>query len=221
MPGELLGQANLAGYSPRGHKESDRTEWLTHTHSFCRHTIIIYNTACLIFVYSHTAILMLCAIHFYEIWQIHRVIHWLPQCHKEQLYHPPNSLALAHFKFGSWFSYYYTLNIYFGFKSLSQALLQCIFPTQGLSLCLHISWIAGKFLTIWATREALIEIYLEHIFSHSIICLWTSLVDQTVKCLSINAGDLGLIPGSGRFPEEGNGNPLQYSCLENPMDGGA
>jgi len=36
-----------------------------------------------------------------------------------------------------------------------------------------------------------------------------------------NAGDLGLIPGLGRSPGEGNGNPLQYSCLENPMDGGA
>ena len=36
-----------------------------------------------------------------------------------------------------------------------------------------------------------------------------------------NAGDLGSIPGSGRSPEEGNSNPLQYSCLENPMDGGA
>ena len=36
-----------------------------------------------------------------------------------------------------------------------------------------------------------------------------------------DAGDLGSIPGSGRFPGEGNGNPLQYSCLENPMDGGA
>ena len=34
-------------------------------------------------------------------------------------------------------------------------------------------------------------------------------------------GDLGSIPGSGRSPGEGNGNPLQYSCLENPMDGGA
>ena len=33
-----------------------------------------------------------------------------------------------------------------------------------------------------------------------------------------NAGDLGLIPGLGRPPGEGNGNPLQYSCLENPMD---
>jgi len=33
-------------------------------------------------------------------------------------------------------------------------------------------------------------------------------------------GDLGSIPGSGRSPGEGNGNPFQYSCLENPMDGG-
>ena len=36
-----------------------------------------------------------------------------------------------------------------------------------------------------------------------------------------NAGDLGWIPGSGRSPEERNGNPLQYSCLENSMDRGA
>jgi len=35
-----------------------------------------------------------------------------------------------------------------------------------------------------------------------------------------NAGDLGSIPGSGRFPGEGNGYPPQYSCLENSMDGG-
>ena len=36
-----------------------------------------------------------------------------------------------------------------------------------------------------------------------------------------NAGDLGSIPGSGRSPGEGNGNPLRYSHLENPVDGGA
>ena len=36
-----------------------------------------------------------------------------------------------------------------------------------------------------------------------------------------NVEDLGSIPGSGRSPGEGNGNPLQYSCLENPMDRGA
>ena len=46
----------------------------------------------------------------------------------------------------------------------------------------------------------------------------TSLVAQTVKSCAYNAGDLGSIPGSGRSPGEGNGNPLQYSCLENRMD---
>ena len=45
-----------------------------------------------------------------------------------------------------------------------------------------------------------------------------------VKNLPANAGearDVGLIPGSGRYPREGNGNPFQYFCLENPMDRGA
>ena len=41
------------------------------------------------------------------------------------------------------------------------------------------------------------------------------------KASVCNAGDPGSIPGLGRSPGEGNGNPLQYSCLENPMDGGA
>ena len=41
------------------------------------------------------------------------------------------------------------------------------------------------------------------------------------KVSACNAGDPGLIPGSGRSPGEGNGNPPQYSCLENRMDGGA
>ena len=41
------------------------------------------------------------------------------------------------------------------------------------------------------------------------------------KNLPANAGDAGLIPGSGRSPGGGNGNPLQYSCLGNPVDKGA
>ena len=41
------------------------------------------------------------------------------------------------------------------------------------------------------------------------------------KASACNAGDLSSIPGSGRSPGEGHGNPLQSSCLENPMDGGA
>ena len=42
-----------------------------------------------------------------------------------------------------------------------------------------------------------------------------------VKNLPANAADVGLSPGLGRSPGEGNGNPPQYSCLENPMDRGA
>ena len=42
-----------------------------------------------------------------------------------------------------------------------------------------------------------------------------------VKASACNAGDLGSIPELGRSPGEGNSNPLQYSCLENPMEGGA
>ena len=49
----------------------------------------------------------------------------------------------------------------------------------------------------------------------------TSLVAQTVKASAYNVGDLGLIPGLGRYLGEGYGSPLQYSCLENPMDRGA
>ena len=47
-----------------------------------------------------------------------------------------------------------------------------------------------------------------------------SLVAQMVKS-ACSAGDLGSIPRSGRYPGEGNDNPLQYSCLENSVDGGA
>ena len=58
--------------------------------------------------------------------------------------------------------------------------------------------------------------------THTHTIVWSS---QVVQCrrLPVNAEDsknAGLIPGLGRFPREGNGNPLQYSCLENPMDRG-
>ena len=45
--------------------------------------------------------------------------------------------------------------------------------------------------------------------------------DSDSKESACNVGDPGSIPGSGRFPREGNSNPLQYSCVENPLDGGA
>ena len=44
---------------------------------------------------------------------------------------------------------------------------------------------------------------------------------SVVKDSPASAGDASSIPGSGRLPERGNGNPLQYSCLENPLNRGA
>ena len=68
---------------------------------------------------------------------------------------------------------------------------------------------------------------------HGVTKSWTRLNEQTAtnvcdspggsdgEASAYNAGDLGLIPGLGRSPGEGNGNPIQYSCLENSLDGGA
>ena len=53
------------------------------------------------------------------------------------------------------------------------------------------------------------------------IVMWGFPGGTVVKNPPANAGDVGLIPGSGRSPGGGNGNPLQYSCLENPMERGA
>ena len=51
--------------------------------------------------------------------------------------------------------------------------------------------------------------------------MWGSPGASAGKESTFNEGDLGLIPGLGRSPGEGNGYPVQYSCLENPMDRGA
>ena len=71
-------------------------------------------------------------------------------------------------------------------------------------------------------------IYNLHIYIHIYIHIYTLYMGfpggAVVKNLPANAGDIrdaSLIPGLGRFPGGGNGNQLQYSCLENPRDGGA
>ena len=51
--------------------------------------------------------------------------------------------------------------------------------------------------------------------------VWASQVELEVKNMPANAGDTGSVLGLGRSPREGNGNPLQYSCLRNPTDTGA
>ena len=66
-----------------------------------------------------------------------------------------------------------------------------------------------------------IYMYIYIYFFHIYIYIYGFPGGSEGKASACNAGDLGVIPGSGRSPGEGNGNPLQYSCLENPMDGGA
>ena len=62
-------------------------------------------------------------------------------------------------------------------------------------------------------------IYLQ--LAKNLLVNWGFPGGSEVKVSACNEGDLGSIPGSGRSPGEGTGNPLQYSCLENPMDGEA
>ena len=53
---------------------------------------------------------------------------------------------------------------------------------------------------------------------YSILCIYIGLCSSDGKASAYNVEDLSLIPGSGRYTGEGNDNPLQYSCLENPME---
>ena len=92
----------------------------------------------------------------------------------------------------------------------------------------------GENVAILAVPFVLItELYGMHYFKYPEMIIlrtlgWQSCSFQTlgfpggsvVKNPPANAGDVGLIPESGRSPGEGNGNPLQYSCLEKPMDRG-
>ena len=74
--------------------------------------------------------------------------------------------------------------------------------------------------TLWWNREGRV-LWWSDLFLWS---LWASQVALVVKNLPASAGDvrdMGSIPGWGRSPRERNGNPLQYSCLKNPMDRGA
>ena len=64
--------------------------------------------------------------------------------------------------------------------------------------------------------------YPKSVFARRTRSSWAGFPDgSVVKSSPANAGDEGLTPGSGRSPEGGHDNPLQYSCLENPVDRGA
>ena len=97
----------------------------------------------------------------------------------------------------------------------SLSLLQGIFPTQVSNLGLaHCRWI------LYQLSHIFMVIYYKNVYWGSTICLGFP-GGLEVKASACNAGDPGSIPESGRSPGDGNGNPLQYSCLENPMEGGA
>ena len=99
-------------------------------------------------------------------------------------------------------------------------------PTSLMSLAL-----AGGFLTTGATWEARTQKRAKFlnlrdlVFFDSHLCFWLPRwvvsVGKNPPASAGEAGDLGSIPGSGRSPGEGSGNPLQYFCLGNPMDRGA
>ena len=106
----------------------------------------------------------------------------------------------------------------------SFSLLQGILPTQDQT---QVSRIAGRFFTSWATREALAARGIpECLFCHLLSTgtelglLWW-LGGKESACRAGDAEGAGLILGLGRSPGGGHGNPLQYSCLDNPMDRGA
>ena len=72
------------------------------------------------------------------------------------------------------------------------------------------------FIDIFKLDNSITLVYLKSVYSN--FPTWCNSVGKETVC---NAGDLGSISGSGRSPGEGNSNPVQYSCLENPMERGA
>ena len=115
----------------------------------------------------------------------------------------------------------------------SLSLLQGIFPTQGSNPGLpHCKWILYQMSHKGSLSTRVGSLFfLQRIFPTQesiwdrLHCRWILYQlsyqgSPVVKNLPANSGDLGLIPGLGRSPAGQHGNPLQYSCLENPMDRG-
>ena len=78
-------------------------------------------------------------------------------------------------------------------------------------MCLIIKYLVATYYVHAKTKD-------KDLFVLFLVSLRTSLVAHMVKDQPANTGDRGSLPGSGRSTGKGNGNPLQYSCLENPMD---
>ena len=112
----------------------------------------------------------------------------------------------------------------------------CCLTKHSISENKHVAWTTGLLPALMFAKWLLTDsLNTERIFKPFLkLARWTGLLiaeviwiwlrfpgGSEVKVSACNEGDLGSILGSGRSPGEGNGNPLQYSCLENPMDRGA
>ena len=95
-------------------------------------------------------------------------------------------------------------------SSYPRSFREDVFTGRGTCFERWLEWIVAIFVTVGLILNAF-KRYLTKGFPGG----------SVVKNLPANAADAGSIPGLGRSPGEGNGNPLQYSCLENTMDGGA
>ena len=98
-------------------------------------------------------------------------------------------------------------------------LLQGIFPTQGLNLGLLCLLDCKRILYLLSYQGSMLNTVSRNYYIIQTFSGFPGGSDG--KASACNVGDLGSIPGLGRSPGEGNGNPLQYSCLENPTDGRA
>ena len=91
-----------------------------------------------------------------------------------------------------------------------------------MGICCHMSWLCNSLEPF--SDEIMDEkefLKYQTVFQYKVIFIMGFPGGSVVKNPPTKAGDMGLIPGSGRSPGEGNNNPLQYSCLGNPMDRGA
>ena len=105
----------------------------------------------------------------------------------------------------------------------------CYFYIRGdltcLNVRLNIRFLLRTASTLFAKGGGFIELFkVINLLEHAVGELGDEISfddGSEDKASACHVGDPGLIPGLGRSPGEGNGNPLQYSCLENPMDRGA
>ena len=110
--------------------------------------------------------------------------------------------------------WYLVLEIYTEHWNFS---VECNFSVWHLKLVLK--WFRRQYMNIFMHTGINVGLYIQ-----SYICKWASQVVLVVKNLPVNEGDArdtGSIPGSGRYPGEGKGSPLQHFCLENSMERGA